>query len=103
MRILGRLPLLLQATGGSGELEEEAPAAACKGPAEGARQLGAAASEPWWALAEPLDSAGFGGIECTRENPVSVAVPRCGTSSGIILRHPDGGGFSDTGVGSLKM
>jgi hypothetical protein len=86
-------PLLLQAIGDSGELEEEAPAAARKGPSEGARQLGAAASRPWWALAEPLDSAGFGGVECPRENPVSDAVPHCGASSGKSPRHPNGGSF----------
>jgi hypothetical protein len=59
----------------------EAPAAACKGPAEGARQLGAATSGPWWTLAEPLDSAGFGGRVPTGKSrerccPPAAHIPR---------------------------
>jgi hypothetical protein len=70
--------------------------------AEGTRQLGAAASGPWWALAEPLDSAGFEGIECPRENPVSDTGPAAAHRPGKFYAIRMAGVFPDTGVGSLR-
>jgi hypothetical protein len=54
-------------------------------------------------LRSPLDPSASRGFWARRDFPGPFSVPRCDASSGKSIQHPDGGGFPDTGVGSLRV